>query len=197
MKRILVAYKDLIGIIFEKSPIMVILTFLFSIVSGLLAPIGLYVNQHVFDDGLRVARGEMTFKSYSVYLVVFIVIALLPHIISAYTYTYVEARSLLILRTSYKSRMLKKLKAMKYEHFENETSVEIIDKAYNRAENSARHLWPMYVVWWISSFIASVGSLIFIARIRWWLLLTVLIPFVIETYIKSKTNYNIYTELET
>ncbi|NLK99894.1 MAG: hypothetical protein GX271_04450 [Clostridiales bacterium] len=45
--------------------------------------------------------------------------------------------------------------------------------------------------------IASIGILIYIASIRWWLILTVLIPFLLETYIASKVNYNIYTELET
>ncbi len=197
MKRILVAYKDLLSIIFEKAPFMVILTFLFTIISGLLGPINVYVKQHIFDDGLAVARGDMTFASYSYYIVIFIVIALLPSIMSGFIYNFVQPRSLLILRTSYKERMLKKLKTMKYEHFENETSAEIIDKAYNRAENSARHLWPMYVEYWLSSVIASIGIIIYIASVRWWLMFTVLIPFILETYIASKTNYNIYTELET
>ena len=72
--------------------------------------------------------------------------------------------------------MLKKLKTMKYEHFENEASAEIIDKAYRRAENSARHLWPMYVFRVEAPLLqALVPAYIF--SIRWWLLLTVLIPF--------------------
>lgn len=60
MKRILVAYKDLIGIIFEKAPFIVLLTFLCSVINGLLTPLGIYVRQHVFDDGLAVAGGQMT-----------------------------------------------------------------------------------------------------------------------------------------
>ncbi len=197
MKRILVAYKDLLSIIFEKAPFMVILTFLCTIISGLIWPVNVYVKQHIFDDGLAVARGDMTFTSYSYFLVLFIVIALLPSFIDGFIYNFVEPRSLLVLRTSYKERMLKKLKTMKYEHYESEESAEIIDKAYNRTENSARHLWPMYVEYWLSSMIASIGILIYIASIRWWLILTVLIPFLLETYIASKVNYNIYTELET
>lgn len=197
MKRILVAYKDLLSIIFDKAPIMVVLTFLLSITSGLLTPLGVYVRQHIFDDGLAVAEGHMTFSSYSYYLALFIVIALLPSIIDGVIYNYVQPRSLLILRTSYKERMLKKLKTMKYEHYESESSSEIIDKAYHRSENSARHLWPMYINYWLSSVVGSVGSIILIGSIRWWLVLTVLIPFILETYISSKTNYNIYTELET
>jgi ATP-binding cassette subfamily B protein len=135
MKRIFKAYKDLISIIFAEAPIMVVITFICTIVSGLLTPIGVYVNQNVFDGGLAVAKNEMTFANYSVYLVLFVIIALLPSVIGGIVFNYVQPRSLLILRTAYKARMLKKLKTMKYEHFESEASAEIIDKAYNRAEN--------------------------------------------------------------
>ncbi|MDR2547393.1 MAG: ABC transporter ATP-binding protein/permease [Lachnospiraceae bacterium] len=197
MKRILAAYKDLIGIIFAEAPVMVVITFVCTIISGLLTPLGVYINQNVFDGGLAVARGEMTFSDYSVFLVLFVIAAILPSLIIGLVNNYVEPRSLLILRTVYKARMLKKLKTMKYEHFEHEASAEIIDKAYNRAEHSARHLWPMYVMWRGAALIASIGTLAYVFSIRWWLLLTVLIPFVLETYISSKTNYNIYNELET
>ena len=197
MKRILSAYEDLLGIIYAEAPIMVVLTFVLSIISGLLTPIGIYVNQNVFDRGLAVANGELLFSDYSVFLVLFVVIAILPTIINGVLWNYVQPHSLLILRTAYRERMLKKLKTMRYEHFESETSSEIIDKAYNRAENSARHLWPAYVNYTLVSLVASVGSLAIIFNIRWWLLLTILIPFIIETYISHKTNYNIYTELET
>jgi len=196
MKRIFSAYKDLISIIFDEAPVMVVITFACTILSGLLTPLGIYVNQNVFDGGLAVAKNEMAFSEYSVFLVLFVIIAILPSVIEGFIFTYVERRSLLILRTAYKSRMLKKLKTMKYEHFDNETSAEIIDKAYHRAENSARHMWPMYVYWRGSSFIASIGSMAYVFSIRWWLLLTVLIPFIIETYISSRTNYDIYVELE-
>lgn len=197
MKRILLAYKDLISIIYSEAPVMVVITFICTIFSGLITPLSIYVNQNVFDGGIAVARSELPFSEYSIFLILFVALAIIPSIINGFIYAYVEPRSLLILRTAYKSRMLKKLKTMKYEHFENEASAEIIDKAYRRAENSARHLWPMYVFSRGSSFIASIGSLAYIFSIRWWLLLTVLIPFFLETYISSKTNYNIYTELET
>ncbi|MDD4388824.1 MAG: ABC transporter transmembrane domain-containing protein, partial [Bacilli bacterium] len=173
MKRILTAYKDLLGIIFKEAPIMVVFTFICSVVSGLLTPAMIYVNQHIIDDGLAVANRTMTFARYSLYLVLFVIIALLPYIISGVIWNYVQPRSLLILRTSYKALMLKKLKTMRYEHFENETAAEIIDKAYYRAENSARHLWPMYVYRWLSSVIASIGSIAYIITIRWWLIFPV------------------------
>lgn len=177
---------------------MVVLTFLFAVLQGLFTPLGIYVNEHIFNDGLKVASGEMQFSSYAVFLVLFVIMAVLPSLIgNLFTYGYVEPRSLLILRTAYKSRMLQKIKTMKYEHFENEESMEIIDKAYNRAENSARHLWPMYVTWTMSSMVASIGVITYLLSIKWWLLLTVLIPFVLQTYISNKNNYNIYEELET
>jgi len=197
MKRLVLAYKDLIGIIFAQAPVMVILTFLFAIISGLLTPLGVFVNQRVFDGGLAVAAGDLPFSDFYIYLILFVVIALLPNLLGGYVWNYVENTSLLILRTAYKSRMLQKLKTMRYEHYESEASMEIIDKAYYRAENSARHLWPMYVNWWLTSVVASAGILYFIASIRWWMLLTVLIPLALETFVAYKVNYNIYNELET
>ena len=120
MKRIFMAYKDLISIIFSEAPVMVVITFACTIFSGLLTPLGIYINQNVFDGGLAVAKNEMTFSEYSIFLVLFVIMAILPTVIEGFILTYVEQRSLLILRTAYKSRMLKKLKTMKYEHFENE-----------------------------------------------------------------------------
>lgn len=197
MKRIFTAYKELIQIFFTNDPMIVVITFLCTIISGLLVPFSVYVNQNVFDGGLAIANGEMAFADYSIYLILFIIVAFLPTVLNTIIYSYVQPRSILILRTAYKSRMLQKLKTIKYEHFENERSAEIIDKAYNRAENAARHLWPMYVFWRGSALIASIGALIYICNIKWWLLLTILIPFALDTYISSKTNYNIYSELET
>ncbi len=197
MKRIFAAYKDLIGIIFEEAPLIVILTFICTIISGLLAPIGVYINQNVFDGGLAAARGEMAFSDYGIFLVLLVIANISPELISGIIFSYVQPRSLLILRTAYKTRMLKKLKTMKYEHFESENSSEIIDKAYNRAKRAASHLWPMYIYWRFAALIASIGTLWYVFNIRWWLMLTVLLPFLFETYISSKNNYNIYAELET
>lgn len=197
MKRILKAYKDLISIIFSESPWIVILTFLATIMNGILVPLSIYANQNVFDGGLAVARGEMTLARYSVFLALFVGTALLPEILSGIIFQYVEPRSQLILKTAYKGRMLQKLKTMKYEHFESEESMETIDKAYNRVENAARHLFPMYVFFRFSGLIASIGTLCYVCSIRWWLLATVLAPFVLETWISSRNNYNIYMEMET
>ena len=195
--RIFKAYRDLIGIVHAEAPVMVAAAFACTILYGLFAPLQVYVHQNVFDGGLKVARGEMAFSAYSVFLALFVMLAILPQLISGFIYTYVEKRSLLILRTACKSRMLRKLKTMKYEHFENEASAEIIDKAYHRIEDSARHLWPNYVFARGSACIAAIGSLAYIAGVKWWLPLTVLVPYIIETWIAARTNYNIYNELET
>jgi ATP-binding cassette subfamily B protein len=196
MKRLFKAYGDLLSVIYKEAPIMVVLTFIMAITAGLVTPLTIFVNEHIFNDGLAIAKGAMTFAQYTPYLVLFIIASILPSVISLFTYGYVEQRSMLILRTAYKGRMLQKIKKMKYEHFENEVSAEIIDKAYNRAENSARHMFPMYVFWTLSSLVASIGTLWYLFNIKWWLILTVLIPFIAESYLASKNNYNIYDEIE-
>ncbi|MCL2015860.1 MAG: ABC transporter ATP-binding protein/permease [Defluviitaleaceae bacterium] len=197
MKRILKAYKDILAIMFAEAPAMATIAFICFIISGLLFPFGVFVRQNVFDGGLAVAQGEMPFSDYYIFLVLVAVMAVLPYLTNGYIFNYVEKRSLLIIRTAYKERILKKLKTIKYEHFENEESMEIIDKACNRVENSVRHLWPMYLSEFTAGIIGSVGVLVIIGNIRWWLLLTVLVPVILETYLSSRTNQNIYNEMET
>lgn len=67
MKRIFKAYKDLISILLSESPWIVILTFLATIIDGILVPISIYVNQNVFDGGLAVARGQPPMEDYIVF----------------------------------------------------------------------------------------------------------------------------------
>ncbi len=176
---------------------MVALTFLTAFALGIMRLLTLVVNRHIFDDGIALAAGTITFGSYLPYLIAFVLLALLPPILNeVYIYGFVEPRSLLILRTAFKSRMLKKLERMKYEHLENETAMEIIDKAYHRAETSARHLFPMYVTNFVSNLTGAAGILIYMGYAKWWLPLTILIPAVLEIWYASKHNYNIYLELE-
>lgn len=197
LKRLFKAYGQLIGVIFTQAPVMVILTFIVAILDGLMIPLSIYTNSHIFNDGLLVAQKIMPFRSYIPYIILFVVISILPSLINqVFIYGYVERRSQLILRTAFRGKMLQKIKKMKYEHFENEASMEIIDKAYNRADNSSRHMFPMYVCWTLSSIVASAGTLWYLLSVRWWLVLTVLIPFILETYLSSKHNFNIYDELE-
>lgn len=198
MKRLFYAYRELLGIIYKEAPVMVVLTFHAAILLGCVSPLSVYVNTHIFNDGLAVAEGSMSFGQYLPFLIAFFFLEAVPPVIdNIFIYGYVESRFVLILRTALRGRMLRKIKRMKYEHFENEQSLEIIDKAYHRAENSARHMFPLYVTYTLSSMVAGAGSLYYLACVRWWLLLTVLIPFLLETWWSAKHNYNIYEELET
>ena len=197
LKRVFTAYGELLGEIYKTAPLMVIMTFIAAIVTGLITPLLVFVNSHIFDDGIAVAQGQMTFSEYIPYLVLFAILAIVqPLIKDVFIYGYVQPKSQLILRTALKGRMLQKIKRMKYEHFESETSIEIIDKAYNRTENAARHMFPMYMNDFLSSIFASIGLLLLLFNIKWWLLLTVLLPFFLETYLVSRNNFNIYSEME-
>lgn len=195
--RVFKAYKELLGIISAEAPAMVPLTFFAAFSLGMMRLLTLVVNRQIFDKGLVLARGEIPFGSYLPYLIAFALLALLPPILeNVYIYGFVQPRALLILRTAFKSRMLKKLERMKYEHLENEASMEVIDKAYHRAENAARHLFPMYVNFFVSNLVGSAGILIYVASAKWWLPLTILVPAICEIWYASKHNYNIYLELE-
>ncbi|MDR0730066.1 MAG: ABC transporter ATP-binding protein/permease [Treponema sp.] len=197
MKRILKAYRELLGILFAESPVMVISVFIAGLLCGVFTPLSVWINARIFNLGLEVASGSFPFASYLPYLALFAVLALLPNLISQFfIYSYVSPRCQLILRTVYKGKMLQKLKRLRYEHFESKASMEIIDKAYNRTENAARHLFPMYIFWFLSSLAASIGMLYLFGSVRWWLLLTILGPFTLETLLGFKFFYNIYDELE-
>jgi ATP-binding cassette subfamily B protein len=197
LKRILKAYKELLGILFAESPFLVIVVFAAALLAGALRPLSVWTNARIFNLGLEVASGAFPFASYLPYLALFAVLALLPAIIDQFIiFSYVSPRCQLILRTAYKGKMLQKLKTLRYEHFESEASMEIIDKAYNRTENAARHLFPMYIFGWLSSLAASIGVLYLFASVRWWLLLAILVPFALETWLAAKYFSNIYEELE-
>lgn len=197
MKRILKAYCEVMNIIFTERPYLVILCILTAACSGIFGFFSVYVNENIFSKGIEVAKGSYSFQAYSIYLILFICCALIPQICSSIMMTYIEPESNLFLRTSYKGKMLKKLEKLKYEHFENESSMEIIDKAYSRAEEAAMHLFPKYIYRVIVSCICVVGIMLQLCKASWWLLLTLLIPYMIETYNTYKSNFDIYEEMET
>lgn len=78
MKRIFKAYQDLVGIIFRESRSLVLLTVICTVLCGILTPLRIYINQNVFDGGLAVASGAMAFSDYAVFLVLFVIAAILP-----------------------------------------------------------------------------------------------------------------------
>ncbi len=198
LKRLFSAYGFLLGTLYQTAPVMVIMTFVAAVLLGVIqTPLTLYVNSHIFNDGLLVAQGKMAFGQYSFLLVLFALTALLPPVVNdIFIGGYVQFRSLLILRSAFREKMLQKIKRMKYAHFEDEKSIEIIDKAYNRAENSARHMFPMYVTWTLSSIVGAAGVIVYLARVRWWLVLTVVIPWVLEIIQRVRDNYSVYDEME-
>ena len=189
-------YRYLLRILLKNAPTIVILVFGMAVLSGLLAPFGVFVNSNLFDISLKVAQNEVSFSALTPFLILFVITALTPNLISLFIDVFAEARSLLVLRSAFRGEMLQKLKKMKYEHLENEASMEIIDKAYSRAESSARHLFPMYVFYAISSVVGAIGSLYILVSIKWWLIIPILAPFVLETVLASRSAFNIYEELE-
>ncbi|MDR1299826.1 MAG: ABC transporter ATP-binding protein/permease [Oscillospiraceae bacterium] len=197
MKRLVKAYRDLLSILAAEAPLMIAGVFAASLLCGAIGAIGVWLNGRLFDTALDIARGTGQFSRIVPYLAAFAVVGLLPNILDNYfIFSYAEPRCLLIIRSSFKGKMLQKLKRLKYEHIESEQSAEIIDKAFNRVEDSARHLFPMFMSYAIESLLQSIGVLYLFASVKWWLLITVLVPFIIETILSAKQNYNIYAEME-
>lgn len=198
MKRVCIAYKELLNILFSQNPLLVIMTFVSAILSGLVMPLSIWVNSRIFDLGLLTASGGMTFFSYIPYLILFVLLSLLPVLVGdILSNSYIRPRCQLIFRTAYKGKMLQKLKTLHYEHLESQSSMEIIDKAYSKTENAILTLFPTTVQQTISAGIATIGTLYLFAAVKWWLLLVILLPFALETWLTQKTNYHIYNEMET
>ncbi|MDI9414203.1 MAG: ABC transporter ATP-binding protein [Bacillota bacterium] len=189
-------YRYLLKILMQNAPFIVIFVFILSLISGLLAPFSVFVNSEILNAGLEIAAQQKEYATLLPLLGLFLFCALAPNLISMFIWGIAEPRSMLVLRSAFRSEMLQKLKRMKYEHLESEKSMEIIDKAYTRAENSARHLFPMYINMTVQSLVASMGSLLILMSIKWWLIFPILLPFALETILANRSNYNIYVELE-
>lgn len=197
MKILFKAYRQLISLIFKEYPSIVIGTILASLLSGTIPPIVLWVNQQIFDKGIKVADGSLSFYSYVPILVIFLLVNILPTIIkNIYINGYVKINAQLLFRSKFKSKMLQKCKNLQYAHFENNESIEIIEKAYNRVENSATAMFPGYISIFISSLVSSIGFIIQLYNVKWWLLLTTIPIFVVQVVFVSQKNKNIYDELE-
>lgn len=198
MKRIYKTYGQILRILFADSPFLVIAAFSSAILSGVASPLLLLVNSQVFDMGLKVAAGETDFSAYLPCLFFYVVLALLPVFIGdIFISSVIKPRCRLILRTSYKGMLLKKLKRLRYEHLENKDSVEIIDKTYHRVEETVLSLFPDAAYKTITACIATIGTLWMLGAVRWWLLLVVLVPFVLETWFVQRFYKNVSNEMET
>ena len=198
MKRIYIACRELLQILFSQKPFLVILTFVSAILSGLTTPLLIWVNSRIFDLGLLTAQGELTFLSYLPYLALFVLLSLLPVLVGdILSNSYIRPGCQLVFRTAYKGKMLQKLKALRYEHLESPSSMEIIDKTYHKTENTLLALFPAAIQQLISSGITTVGTLYLFASVKWWFLLVILLPFALETWLVGRSNYHIYREMET
>lgn len=135
-------------------------------VSGFLAPLAIWVNSQIIDLGLEVASHKLSFKNYIPYLILFGISLLMPQIITTIKTTYLEPATELIFSTSLKKDLIRQLEKMSYEHFENEQSLEIMDKTFNRLEESATHLFPNYFFRNRSVFIFYPQSLYFLTKLQ-------------------------------
>ncbi|MCL2221655.1 MAG: ABC transporter ATP-binding protein/permease [Oscillospiraceae bacterium] len=197
MKKIIYAYKILLSALQSRRRFLVTSVLIVSILSGTAGFISVRVNGLIFDGALTIIDTQSNVLIITPYIILFIVVTIVPAILNdVFIKTYAEPKTLLIFRTAIMEGLLFKLKRIKYEHLENKASMEIIDKTLTRIENSAIHLFPNYAFTSISSLIFSVGTLAIFASLRWWLVLTILIPFIIETVIKMKFSFNIYDEME-
>jgi len=197
MKRAVRAYSEILHILFQESPLIIAAAFASAILSGINVPVSVWINSRIFDLGLSVASGETPFVSYVPYLILFVLSALLPVVAGdILDSSYIRPKCQLILRTAYKGRMLQKLKRLRYEHLESPSSMEIIDKAYYKAEKVMLTLFPQTIQQIISAGIAAAGTLYLFAAVKWWFLPVILIPFALETWLAQRSNYDIYKEME-
>ena len=196
MKKTILSLRDVLISIHQGNRWLIPLCGFVAVTSGVSTPLLVWANAKVLDLGIAVAQKRMAFDTYIIYLGLFCTFLLIPQIANVILRSYIEPESMLILRTSFKGKMLQKLKRIRYEHFESDESLEIIAKAYSRAEEATLHIFPSYFFRFISSFVAVVGTLYIFAEICWWLLPTIVIPFFLDTWLSAKNHFNIYNEME-
>lgn len=197
MKKLLSAYKEIINIFWKRGKRHLIFVCIStSFLSGILGSIGVYAQQEIINKGIAVAKGDYYFQNYVVILCFFVICAIFPQICSAVINLFVYPECQLFFRTTYRGELLKKLKCLEFKHFENDASMEIIDKAYHRAEEAALHLVPQYICRAISALVCVTGVLVQLLYYTWWMAFTILIPYIVETYLIYKNNFDIYQEME-
>jgi len=198
VKRIWNVYRQILGILSASEPLLIAAAFVSAVLTGIASPLLLVVNSRIFDMGLQVAVGTVSFGAYLPWLFCYVVLALLPVLLGdVFTSRFIAPRCRLILRTSYKGQLLQKLKRIRYAHMEDRESAEIIDKTYHRMEETVLSLFPMTVQQTITAGITSVGTLWLLGTVRWWLLLVVLVPFALETWFSQRFQKDMAGEMET
>ncbi len=196
MKEIIKAYKLIFKIVYTNIPFIFITVLILSILAGLINPVLVLVNGKIIDNGILVSKGKLDIIKYIPLLIMLVILRIFPKIIDIFIYTYVEKKTLLMVRTQLRGEMLKKYKDMEYENLEKQSSIKVINKAFKDVEQSFRHLYPMYTYIFISNIIGSIGVLYLIVQVRWWLVLTLVLPFCLELLLVSRKNKNIYAEMD-
>lgn len=57
-KTLLKVYRKLISEIYRVAPLMVIFTFIVSIIFGLITPLSIFVNRHILNEALPLQKGR-------------------------------------------------------------------------------------------------------------------------------------------
>lgn len=196
MKEIIKAYKYILRLVLKNIPFTFGAVIILSITAGFMNSYLYQINSSIIDRGVLVASGKEKFGHFIVLLSLFAVFTILPQIINIYIYNYAEKKVLLMVKTNLREGMLQEFGNIKYEHSERKSSIQIIDRAFNNVEQSCRHLYPMYFCIFFSSAVSIITACIIILHIKWWLLLTLVLPFLLQMYILKGKNKNIYKEFD-
>ena len=113
MNKIIRSIKDVLLSIHQGKRGLIALCCLTALVSGIASPVSVWANAKVLDLGIAVAQKSMAFSAYAVYLGLFCLCLLLPQAVNILLQSYIEPARTLILRTSFKGKMLQKLKRMR------------------------------------------------------------------------------------
>ncbi len=189
-------FRDVLVIIKEEKPSLIWACILNAVLEGITLPLSVWATGNALDLGLQVAEGSLPFADYLPWLFLFLISMLAIPVFPVMLSVYLEPESMLIFRSSHTSKMLQKLKRIRYSHYEDPVSIEIMEKAYGRAEEAALHLFPTYFSRLISSSFSLIGLLYLFGSVQWWFLLTLLLPFALDVFLNAKNSYNIYDEME-
>ncbi|WP_273320758.1 ABC transporter ATP-binding protein [Vallitalea guaymasensis] len=197
MREIFKAYKLLFGFGKKYCKLLLYKVFMLAIIAGLLAPVGIYIDKEIINRALLSAKfNNFDITSLIPLFIAFAIIALLKQFLSDLSYGYYSQKFQLVIRTKVRGELLEKASKIKYEYFEDEKTVEIIDRTFNDFDNSVRLLFPMYVVYFLTSSISLVGFIVFTAKQAWWVPLVLLLPFFPYLFLQYIKRYDFYNVIE-
>lgn len=196
MKKAIKGYHSILRLVWNGKKSLVILCVAAALTSGLFDGYLIEVEKQILNKGIECAKQNYPFFKYIILLIKYVLFSLTIKIIYFLEETYIYPSSQLFFRTRVKGELIKKLNKIEYISFENPEKIEIIDKAFGRAEESALHVFPNYIYTCIQALLTISIILGHFVQVRWWLALFILIPYMSETYYIYKRNFNIYTEMD-